>query len=99
VAEWSSKYPDINSLFFQLYNVRYLDLLNTLNHVIFDKLDSRILEYLKQRSEVVNSKKIKISHRQIAQDLGTAREVVSRLLKKMEADKSIRQADHFIEIL
>lgn len=47
VAVWSKIYPELNTLFFQQFNLRYADLLETINHVLFEKLDQRVYEYLK----------------------------------------------------
>ena len=99
VSKWIKQYPDINSLFFQQYNMRYGELLDTINHVLFDKLDKRLYDYLKEKSELTGKNPIKISHRIIANELGTAREVISRTMKKLESEKLVIQHSHEIEIL
>ncbi|GGC79425.1 Crp/Fnr family transcriptional regulator [Flavobacterium lutivivi] len=96
---WTTQFPDFNSLFFYQYNLRYTDLLETINSLLFDKLDKRVFQYLKDKANVTNSNPIKISHRQIASELGTAREVISRIIKKMEADGKLKQNTTTIEIL
>lgn len=98
VTKWIKQYPDINSLFFQQYNMRYGELLDTINHVLFDKLDKRLYDYLKEKSSLTGKNPIKISHRQIANELGTAREVISRTMKKLEAEDLVIQHSHEIEI-
>jgi len=99
VSKWVKQYPDINMLFFQQYNKRYSDLLNTINHVLFEKMDKRLYDYLKEKVALTNRNPLKISHRQIANELGTAREVVSRLMKKLESEKKVKQHIKSIEIL
>lgn len=42
---------------------------------------------------------MKISHRELANELGTAREVVSRLVKKLEKEGKLKQNQDSIEIL
>lgn len=96
---WTNQFPDFNSLFFFQYNLRYTDLLETINSLLFDKLDKRVYQYLREKSIVTNSNPIKISHRQIASELGTAREVISRIIKKMEIDGKLKQNSTTIEIL
>lgn len=99
VSKWITQYPDINTLFFQQYNLRYSELLNTIHHVLFDKMDKRLYDYLLEKSELKNSKVLKIAHRQIANDLGTAREVISRVMKKLEHHGKVKQHTNSIEIL
>ena len=99
VASWITQFPDINALFFQQYNLRYSELLDTIHHVLFDKMDKRLLDYLQQKVKLTNTNPLKISHRQIASELGTAREVVSRTMKKLETDKLVKQHSNGIEIL
>ena len=99
VSNWITQFPDINALFFQQYNLRYSELLDTIHHVLFDKMDSRLFEYLKEKVRVTNNNPLKLSHRQIADELGTAREVISRTMKKLETENLVKQRPNGIEIL
>ena len=99
VAQWIEEFPDLNSLFFQQYNLRYSDLLETINQLLFDKMDKRLLDYLSEKVRVTKKNPIKISHREIASELGTAREVISRIMKKLEQEGKVRQLSNSIEIL
>lgn len=99
VAQWVREYPEVNQLFFQQYNLRYSDLLTTIHQLLFERLDKRLLDYLVNKSLLTGRNPIKISHRQIAAELGTAREVISRIMKKLENDGKIRQEANTIEIL
>jgi CRP/FNR family transcriptional regulator len=98
VRQWTRQFPDINQLFFQQYNLRYTDLLTTIHQLLFERMDKRLLDYLVNKAELTGRNPIKISHRQIAAELGTAREVASRLLKKLENEGKIRQDANMIEI-
>ncbi len=91
-------YPEFNRLFYGLYNERYIDLIKTINSVLFNKLDSRILSYLKEKSVIHNSKQIKVTHKQIALDLGSSREVISRTIKKLEIDGHVTLHNSLIEL-
>lgn len=93
------QYPYYTDLFFRLYNQRYADLIDTINHLLFHKLDQRVIDYLKERQQLKNQKILKLTHRQIAHELGTAREVISRILKKLEADHKLVQHANGIEVL
>lgn len=99
VSMWMKQAPDVNRFFFMLYNQRYADLLETIQHLIFNTLDVRLYNYLKDKSEVMQANPLRISHRQIAAELGTAREVVTRMLKKLEKEGKIEQLPSSIKII
>ena len=86
VREWQVKFPEWNNLIIDLFVNRYDDLLNTIEELSFKKIDARLKAYLKKHSS--NSGEINLSktHKQIANDLGTSREVISRTLKKIEVE-------------
>ena len=99
VSLWIKQFPDINSLFFQQYNLRYSELLETINHILFNKMDKRLFDYLQTKVKLTNQNPIKISHSIIANELGTAREVISRIMKKLENEGKVKQLSNSIEIL
>lgn len=99
LGKWTRQFPEFNSLFFLQYNLRYSDLLDTINSLLFDKLDKRVYDYLKEKVAVTQHNPLKISHRQIASELGTAREVISRIVKKLELEGKVKQSATTIEIL
>mgnify|MGYP005848989819 CR=1 FL=1 len=81
--------PQFNKLFHELSNKRYTDLLTTIHEVFFNKLEDRLIKYLKNKKEMTGDSGIKLTHQEIANDLGTAREVISRTLKKLEQDERV----------
>jgi len=89
LREWISTYPSFNYFIFEMFNKRYLDLIDTINQLIFNRLDERLLMYLKEKSGISGTNYLAITHQQIATDMGTAREVISRLLKKLEQENKI----------
>lgn len=98
LSKWMKDFPDFNSLFYTQYNLRYADLLSTINSLLFEKLDKRVYDYLKEKATISHKNPLKISHRQIANELGTAREVISRIMKKLEAEGKVKQFSTTIEI-
>lgn len=92
------EYPAINKLFYQQYDLRYSELVDTIHQMLYYKLDRRLLDYLSEKIKVTGKNPIKISHKEIANDLGTAREVVSRLVKKMERQNLLKQYHDSIEL-
>lgn len=99
LPSWLEKYPDFNELFYNQFNARYLELLDTIGHLLLNKMDKRLYDHLKKKSQLNNNNPVKMSHSQIAVELGTAREVVTRVLKKLETDGKIKQTIKGIKIL
>lgn len=98
VSNWVSEFPSINQLFYQQYNLRYTELLKTIHHVLLNKMDKRLYDYLVEKTQLTNQNPIKISHREIANELGTAREVISRVMKKLVNEGKLKQHSQSIEI-
>jgi CRP/FNR family transcriptional regulator, anaerobic regulatory protein len=96
---WLKNFPRLNNLFYQQYNLRYIDLLDTIHHVLFDKMDKRLYDYLKEKARLTNQQELKITHHQIANELGTVREVITRVMKKLETEGKIKQESSSIKIL
>lgn len=96
--QWILQYPIINRLFYQQYDQRYSELIDTVSHLLYDRLDKRLLDYLEEKKTITGKNPIKISHKEIAKDLGTAREVISRLIKKLEQVEKLKQHYDSIEL-
>ncbi len=88
-SEWVKVYPEWADFIFKLYHKRFEELLSVINAVAFQKLDERIVELLKKKAGIYQSEEINITHLQLAEELGTTREVISRLLKQMEKQNMI----------
>jgi CRP/FNR family transcriptional regulator len=83
-GEWVKDFPEWTDYIFKLYHKRFEELLGVVNAVAFQKLDQRLLQLLQQKTEVYHSKELTMTHQQLAEEVGTTREVVSRVLKQME---------------
>jgi len=77
-------YPEWVDYIFRLYHKRFEELLDIINAIAFKKVDERLLQLLQKKSAISQSKTIVTTHEQLANELGTARVVVSRLLKQLE---------------
>lgn len=99
IRDWIKRFPELNSLFYNQFNIRYSDLIETINHLLFDSLDERVLDFLNRRKEITGESTIHLTHKQIAESLGTAREVITRILKKLENHNLVRQSPSGIDIL
>lgn len=84
---------------FQLYNTRFEELLEVVNAVVFQNMDGRLWELLQKKAKMTGASDIVTTHQQLADELGTAREVVSRLLKQLEKKNKIQLARNKISIL
>lgn len=98
VHEWLIKYPEINRVFYSEYDKRFSDVMNMVNDAVFHRLDKRVLNYIKQQINITGNNPIKLTHKEIANNLGTSREVVSRVLKKIENEGEILQSKEGIRI-
>lgn len=98
-SEWVKKFPEWSDFIFRLYHKRFEELLTAVNAIAFQKLDSRLLQLLRQKADLYQSKDIKITHQQLADELGTAREAVSRVIKQMENEGLVKLARNKITIL
>jgi CRP/FNR family transcriptional regulator len=87
--EWLFKYPSWKSYVFSSFTHRFNELLKSLESVAFHKLDERLVNYLKNKAKVSGKSSILLSHNQIAEEMGTSRVVISRLLKQLENDKKL----------
>lgn len=99
ITKWVMEFPTINMLFYQQYDLRYSELVDTIHQMLYHKLDKRLLDYLSEKVSVTGKNPIKISHKEIANDLGTAREVISRLVKKLEKQQLFKQYHDSIELI
>ena len=82
--QWMSKYKSWYQFVITSYRDRFEELLKTIDAIAFSNMDQRLENYLEKQVEKLG-KNLKITHQEIATDLNSSREVISRLLKKMEA--------------
>ena len=99
ITEWQLKYASWNRYMMQMFRTRYDELINSFQGIVFEHIDVRVWEYLKNKSKADDSKFIDLSHQQLASELGTTRVVISRILKDYEKQKKIRLFRGRIELL
>jgi CRP/FNR family transcriptional regulator len=81
--EWM-KFRDWRSFVMNTYRMRFEELLETVDSIAFHRMDERVLKYLQEKANSLNTEEIHMSHQDIAVDLNSSREVISRILKQME---------------
>ncbi|MDR6920482.1 MULTISPECIES: Crp/Fnr family transcriptional regulator [Chryseobacterium] len=84
VSLFIKEHPEWLDYIFRLYHKRFEELLDIINAIAFKKVDERLLDLLNKKAELTQSQTITTTHEQLANELGTARVVVSRLLKQLE---------------
>ncbi len=99
LRNWLTEYPSFNFYIYDMFNKRYLDLIDTIDQLIFNRLDERLFNYLIEKCQLSGNNTATITHQQIATDMGTAREVISRLLKKLEREEKILTGRNQVTIL
>lgn len=96
---WITKYKSFRRYVFDNYSRRFDELLNTIDSVVFLKMDDRLYKYLLDKKQASGTYVIQKTHEQIARELNTSRVVISRLLKQLEREEKIEQHRNRIEIL
>lgn len=97
--EWMFKYKSWYYFVMDSYQDRFEELLKVVEEIAFHQMDERLLAYLRKSVEANHSKTIKATQQQIANELNTSREVVGRLLKKLEQDGTVKIGRHQIEVI
>lgn len=87
--QWMMKFPSWKSFIMKTIRSRFNELLLMIDQIAFQRLDERLVRYLKEKSKASHSAIINLSHEQIAIDLASSREVISRLLKRLEQEKKV----------
>jgi CRP/FNR family transcriptional regulator len=93
------EFPEWLDYIFRLYHKRFEELLEVLNAIAFKKLDERLLNFINKKCELTKSQTLYVTHEQLANELGTARVVVSRLLKQMEDEGLINLGRNKISLV
>ena len=99
VSLFIKEYPEWLDYIFRLYHKRFEELLDIINAIAFKKVDERLLNLLHKKSGITGSQTIHTTHEQLANELGTARVVVSRLLKQLEENGKLKLGRNKITIL
>jgi len=93
------KYQEWKTFINQTYSSRFAELIEVIDLIAFNNLDKKILNYLEKKKEALNTSILSITHQQIAAELNTHREAVSRLLRSMEQKGIVKLGRNTIELL
>ena len=99
IDKWMLAYKSWYHFVLSTYRNRFDELLTLIDQVAFRNMDERLDFYLKRHAKINNTNTIALSHQQIAEELNSSREVISRLLKKMEQRKMVILHRNAIELI
>lgn len=97
VDEWM-KFPEWKKFVSDLQAQRFTELLETIELMAFSRLDERLWNYLVKRAQATGSKTLKITHLEIAQELNSPREVITRLLHQLQKQHKITLSRNTISL-
>ncbi len=94
---WICQYPSWKQFVMETFQIRFRELIETVDAIAFLKLDERLINYFSYRMKKSGSTTFKGTHQDLALQLNTSREVISRLLKKLEKQGKIKLSRNFID--
>lgn len=92
-------FPEWRAYINNNYQNRFTELLHVIDLIAFNNMDKQLQHYLLERSKALNTRIIEITHQDIADELHTHREAISRLLRTMEQKKMVKLGRNNIEVL
>lgn len=98
VKDWQLRYPAWNTFIINTFLNRYTELLTAFNEMCFQNVDKRLESYLRQYSKRQGIDIVSLTHQELANELGTTRVVISRLLKSMEKEGMLELKRGLIEL-
>ncbi|EAZ79228.1 Crp/Fnr family transcriptional regulator [Algoriphagus machipongonensis] len=96
--KWMDEFRQWKEFVANTYQSRFQEMLVALDAVAFKKMDERLMRYIITKMKQYKSNEMHTTHQEIANELGTSREVVSRLLKQLEKKKWIELGRNVIYI-
>jgi CRP/FNR family transcriptional regulator, anaerobic regulatory protein len=97
--QWMRQYRTWYHFVVNTYRDRYEELLQTIDHIAFRNMDERLEFYLRRHRDALKTNILHLNNTEIAIELNSSREVISRLMKKLSDQGKIRLLKHGVEIL
>jgi CRP/FNR family transcriptional regulator len=95
--DWVRRFDIWREFVFELLSQRLSAVMAIVEEVAFRRMDARLASLLSERSR--GSDLIKITHQEIAAELGSSREVISRILEDFSAQGIVEVARGSIRVL
>ena len=99
MVKWFNSNDSWRSFILQSYQIRFDEMLETIDTIAFMKMDERLFKYLTDKVKLTASTDLEVTHQEIAEDLNTSRVVISRLLKQLERENKIELGRNKISVL
>ncbi|MEZ4885166.1 MAG: Crp/Fnr family transcriptional regulator [Chitinophagales bacterium] len=99
MSEWLTQFKSWKNFVMDVYRKRFEKLMEVIDSIAFMKMDERLLKYLSDKAEITGKVVFEVTHHEIACDLNSSREVISRLLKKLEKMNKIKLGRNKIKII
>jgi CRP/FNR family transcriptional regulator len=96
-SDWVRGYDPWREFLFNLFSQRLTSVMEIVDEVAFQRMDRRVASFLLDRSRIQNP--IHITHQEIANEIGSSREVISRILEDFAQKEMIILSRGEIEIL
>ncbi|MBM6499364.1 Crp/Fnr family transcriptional regulator [Flavobacterium macrobrachii] len=97
--KWMMQHRSWYEFVIDTYRSRFEEVLEVVDSIAFRAMDERLEFYLMRHKDACSCVDLKLSHQEIATDLNTSREVISRLLKKLEQRGALKLHRNHIELL
>lgn len=97
IRKWNDQYRSWRDFVAKINNRRFGEFFGIIDNVVFKNVDEKLMNKLEELSAA--SSIIEITHQELAVQIGTAREVVSRLLKTLERERKVELSRGRIKIL
>ncbi|NIF06677.1 Crp/Fnr family transcriptional regulator [Chryseobacterium sp. Tr-659] len=99
VRNWLIQYPEINQFFYNESCKHIIHLMDRINNIKFYSIDKRVINYIRYQISATGNNPVKLTHKEIAGNIGTSREVVSKILKKIESQGEITRTKAGIQLM
>jgi len=96
--QFSDEFKQWKDFVSNTYQSRFHEMLIALDAVAFKRMDERLMRYIVTKMKQHKTNELNTTHQEIANELGTSREVISRLLKQLEKKKWIELGRNVIYI-
>ncbi|MHB8174510.1 MAG: Crp/Fnr family transcriptional regulator [Nitrospirota bacterium] len=92
----TEEFAEVREYVFKVLSENLANVMTLVEEIAFKHIDQRLIEYLEEKSE---QGKLSATHHKIAADLGTSREVISRLLKDFERKGKVALSRNLIRLI
>lgn len=99
MVQWYNENQSWRLFILQSYQVRFNEMIETIDTLAFLKMDKRLYKYLTDKVKLTSNASLELTHKEISEDMNTSRVVISRLLKQMENEGKIILGRNSIKVL